>query len=76
MSWNVNGLRTRCGDVHDYVHKNRIDVVLLHETCENKGYYLTLNGYKKYQLLAGAGTRGLATHIRDSIPSEESSLSA
>ena len=70
ISWNVNGLRARCGDVHYYVHRNHIDVVLLQETGDKNGCLLTLKGYKKYQLLAGAGTRGLATYVRDSIPSE------
>ena len=69
ISWNVNGLKTRRCDIHYYVNKHNIDVILLQETGDRNGDLLHLKGYTKYQLLAGVGTRGLTTYIRNSIPS-------
>lgn len=70
ISWNVNGLKTRCCDVHYYVHKHDIDVVLLQETGDRSGGLLKLQGFTRYQLLAREGVRGMATYVRNSIPSQ------
>ena len=70
ISWNVNGLNSRGHEVHYYATKHDVDVILLQETRDRVGDALKLNGYKKYQLLANDGIRGLATFVKSSIPSE------
>ena len=70
ISWNVNGLNSRGHEVHYYVTKHDVDVVLLQETRDRAGDALTLKGYNKYHLLADDGIRGLTTFVNNSIPSE------
>ncbi len=64
ISWNVNGLNSRGHEVHYYVTKHDVDVILLQETRDRVGDALTLKGYKKYQLLANDVIRGLDTQYR------------
>ena len=70
ISWNVNGLNSRGHEVHYYVIKHNVDVILLQETRDAIGNALQLNGYKKYQLLANGGARGMATFVKNTVPSE------
>lgn len=71
LSWNINGVKARCADVHYYVTRHSPDVVLLQETCDRgEGSVLKLNGYKGYHLPAGEGVRGLSTYVKCNIPSE------
>lgn len=68
ISWNVKGLKKRSGKVHCYVHKHNVDVILLQKTGDRNGDLFKHNGFTKYQLLAGEGTKGLATYIKNFHP--------
>lgn len=71
VSWNVNSLKERTNDVHYYVNKYNVDVVLLQETGDVKGNILTLSTHVKYQLLSDKGIRGTAMYVKKkSVPSQ------
>lgn len=70
VSWNINGLRNRTADLHYYIHKYGIDVILLQETRDGNGSLFKLNGYKQYNLPASEGARGVTTYVRNVFPSD------
>lgn len=70
LSWNVNGVQGRTTDIHYYVSKHNVDVILLQETGDRNGTMLKINTHTNYHLFADKGIRGLSTYIRKSIPSE------
>ena len=70
VCWNVNGLNTRGHEVHYYVTKHDVDVVLLQETRDRDGDALRLNGYRRYFLCAGDDIRGVSTYVKNTVPSE------
>jgi exodeoxyribonuclease-3 len=66
-TWNVNGLRAREGQLHEWIERERPDVVCLQEIkaapdqipltlCELEGYWCYWHGYKGYS--------GVGLHVR------------
>lgn len=70
LSWNVNGVQGRITDLHYYISKHNVDVILLQETGDRNGTVLKINTHTSYHLFADKGIRGLSTYVRKSIPSE------
>ena len=71
VSWNVNGVRNRIADIHYFITKHSIDVLLLQETGNRDAdSFLSLKGYQGYHLSTREGVRGVSTYVKKSIPSE------
>lgn len=72
-TWNVNGIRARQGEVHDWIERERPDVVCLQEIkastdqvpaalCEMEGYWCYWHGTKGYS--------GVALHVSQALVPE------
>ncbi len=77
-SWNVNGIRARHAQVHDWIARDRPDVVCLQEIkaasdqvpaalCEMEGYWCYWHGAKGYS--------GVALHVSKSVAPDRPTFS-
>jgi exodeoxyribonuclease-3 len=77
-TWNVNGIRARQAQVHDWVEREQPDVVCLQEIkassdqvpqalCEMEGYWCYWHGEKGYS--------GVALHVRKTLTDERPAFS-
>src|SRR5215216_5984204 len=77
-TWNVNGIRARQAQVHDWIVHERPDVVCLQEIkassdqvpaalCEMQGYWCYWHGSKGYS--------GVAIHVSQALASERPAFS-
>ena len=78
-TWNVNGIRARHAQVHDWIERDRPDVVCLQEIkatsdqvpvalCEMQGYWCHWHG--------GKGYSGVALHVSKSLVAERPTFSS
>jgi exodeoxyribonuclease-3 len=78
-TWNVNGIRARHAQVHEWIERDRPDVVCLQEIkatsdqvpvalCEMQGYWCHWHG--------GKGYSGVALHVSKSLVAERPTFSS